>query len=74
MDSVCLLMCGHGSPRCLDRVGNRWQRFHRWVGPFYYKKGGVIIKTYKKALFQKRDRPLRKKCLFVVFMIKPPFL
>ena len=31
------------------------------VGPFYYKKGGFIIKTPKIALFRKRGRLLTKK-------------
>ena len=31
------------------------------VGPFYYKKGGFIIKTHQNALFRKKGRLLRKK-------------
>ena len=31
------------------------------AGPFYYKKGGFIIKTSKNALFMKRGRLLTKK-------------
>ena len=31
------------------------------VGPFYYKKGGFIIKTPKKALLRKRGQLLRKR-------------